>query len=429
MTIALPASEDVLALIERHAAAITDSIGRPEAGELFRTAMLNTWQTTLHPQPDGTIFVLTGDIPAMWLRDSSAQLRPFVALARESQEVQDVIAKVIARQWQQIAIDPYANAFNAEPNSASWHAGDLCDNPWIWEQKYEIDSLAFPIQLAWQFWQVTGRTDHLDALHAQVRSILDLWRLEQDHDARSPYRFLRPGTDDSLGEDGRGKRPSAVTGMTWSGFRPSDDACELHYNVPAQFFAMHALGLLAQISTEVFDDLDLAAEASGLALEIGAGVRRHGLNDDGVLSYEVDGFGGRLRMDDANMPSLLSLPLCSDLDPSDEQYRATRAWVLSEANPFHYSGTQASGVGSPHTPAGYIWPIALAVQGLTSTDATERRALIDTLLDTTGGTGLMHEGFDPNDPTKFTRPWFSWANSMACELLLTTTDVHLPGID
>ncbi len=427
MTIALPATEEITSLINSAAAAIVTQTQRPDAGEFFRTAMLNTWQTTLHPQPDGTIFVLTGDIPAMWLRDSSAQLRPFLALAPQSGQVQDVIAAVIARQWQYIEIDPYANAFNAAPNAASWHAADLCDNPWVWEQKYEIDSLAFPIQLAWQFWKLTGRTDHLAPVHAQADSILTLWRVEQNHDADSDYRFVRDERD-TLGKDGRANRPSAITGMTWSGFRPSDDACELHYNIPAQLFAVHTLGLLAELATEVFGDPGLAQRATSLAGEITAGVEQYG-SQDGVFSYEVDGFGGRLMMDDANMPSLISLPLCSDLRPGDPAYLATRAWVLSDDNPYFYRGSQASGLGSPHTPEGFVWHIGLAVQGLTSTDPAERAALINTLLDTTGGTGLMHEGFDPNDPTVFTRPWFSWANSMTCELLLGTTGLRLPGID
>lgn len=419
-TIVNPASDALVQVVERHAAEIATQLDRPDAGAFFREAMLNTWQTTLNPQPDGSVFVITGDIPAMWLRDSSAQLRPYLLLASESEEVRATIAGLIAKQWEQIGIDPYANAFNAEPNNASWHAADLCDNPWVWEQKYEIDSLAFPIQLAWQYWKVTGDVAALRPVHAGARAVIDLWRLEQHHEERSDYRFVRAGTNDTLGPHGNGT-PVAVTGMTWSGFRPSDDACTYHYNVPAQFFAVHALGLLAELARAVWDDEALAVDAQALADEIRAGVEAHAVTAEGTLAYEVNGLGDELLMDDANMPSLLSLPLCSDLTATDERYLATRAWILSDANPYYHQGEHARGIGSPHTPEGYIWPIALAVQGLTATDPDEARGLAHCLLDTSGDTGLMHEGFNPDDPAEFTRPWFSWANSMACELLLSLT--------
>jgi uncharacterized protein len=419
-TIVNPASDALVHLIESHAAAIGSELNRDDARAFFREAMLNTWQTTLNPQPDGSVFVITGDIPAMWLRDSSAQLRPYLLLASESEEVRRCIAGLIRKQWQQIAIDPYANAFNAEPNSASWHGADLCDNPWVWEEKYEIDSLAFPIQLAWQYWKATGDTTTLAPVHEGARAVIDLWRLEQDHQQRSSYRFVREGTDDTLGPDGRGT-PVAVTGMTWSGFRPSDDACSYHYNVPAQYFAAHALGMLADLALTIWDDPALADDATSLADEIRAGIAAHAITAEGTLAYEVNGLGDEVLMDDANMPSLLSLPLCSDLTITDERYQATRSWILSDANPFYQQGSHARGIGSPHTPDGYVWPIALAVQGLTATSREEAVGLAACLLDTTGGTGLMHEGFNPDNPDEFTRPWFSWANSMVCELLLSLT--------
>ncbi|MGA4669290.1 glycoside hydrolase family 125 protein [Propionibacteriaceae bacterium Y1923] len=408
------------AVISRHAGRIAGATGDPSTGETFERLMLNTWQTTITRRADGTAFVITGDIPAMWLRDSSAQLRPFVVLAPESDDVVDLLAGTIAQQWDCIERAPYANAFNPEPNNASWHAGDLCDNPWVWEEKYEIDSLAFPIQLAWQAWKVTGRDDLVAPLRERARLVTGLWRTEQDH-RNSSYRFVRPGTGDTLGSDGRGT-PVAVTGMTWSGFRPSDDPCTYGYNIPAQLFAAHALDLLAELAERVWDDADLVQECRALAGEIRRGVRRFGFAGagfaDGVLAYEVDGLGGQLLMDDANMPSLLSLPLCSAIAPDDPVYLATRRWVLSTDNPHFHRGRAASGVGSPHTPPGYIWPIALAVEGLTSTDADAKRRLVEVLMRTEGGTGMMHESFDAHDPTVFTRPWFSWANSMFCELLL-----------
>ena len=419
-----PASDEVREVIARHGDRVSEQLGDPAAGRMFARLMLNTWQTTMTRRGDGTIFVITGDIPAMWLRDSSAQLRPFVLLAPHSDEIVEVILGVVHHQWDCIERAPYANAFNPEPNNASWHAGDLCDNPWVWEEKYEVDSLAFPIQLAWQLWKATGLDSAIEPLRDRARIVVDLWRTEQDHAANSSYRFVRPVSRYTLGRDGRGT-PVARTGMTWSGFRPSDDPCTFGYNIPAQLFAAHALDLLAEMAWEQWQDADLVADCTELAAEIRAGVRQYGCGRDGVLAYEVDGLGGQLMMDDANMPSLLSLPLCSGVAADDEAYRATRRWVLSQRNQHYHLGTVASGVGSPHTPDGHIWPIALAVQGLTSTSSATKRRMVEVLMRTDGGTGMIHESFHADDAGTFTRPWFSWANSMFCELLLDVAGITM----
>lgn len=427
LAITQPASDHVRAVIARHATRVAEVMGDPAAGRAFTTMMLNTWETTITRRPDGGAFVITGDIPAMWLRDSTTQLRPFVILAARSQEITDCLLAVVRQQWAFIGRAPYANAFNPEPNNASWHAGDLCDNPWVWEEKYEIDSLAFPIQLAWQIWKTTGNEDALAPVREHVHMVVELWQREQDHARDSSYRFIRVGTGDTLGSDGRGT-PVAVTGMTWSGFRPSDDPCTYGYNIPGQLFAAHALDLVQEMCAEVWQDEALAAEAGTLASEIRDGVAAHALRPDGVLAYEVDGLGGQLFMDDANMPSLLSLPLCSSLSSQHPTYRATRRFVLSQANPHYHLGAHAAGIGSPHTPPGHVWPIAIAVQGLTSPDRAKKKALAELLLRTEAGTGLMHESFHVDDPATFTRPWFSWANAMACELLLDVSGVSLESM-
>lgn len=427
LAITQPASDEVREVIALYGDRVADEVGDPATGRMFTRLMLNTWQTTMSRRLDGTTFVITGDIPAMWLRDSSAQLRPFVLLAPQSDEIVDVVLDMVRQQWDCIERAPYANAFNPEPNNASWHAGDLCDNPWVWEEKYEVDSLAFPIQLAWQLWKTTGLDEAIEPIRNRARIVVDLWRTEQDHATHSPYRFVRPGSGDTLGKDGRGT-PVARTGMTWSGFRPSDDPCTYGYNIPAQLFAAHALDLLAEMAWEQWQDTQLVADATALAAEIRDGVKEYGFGPDGVLAYEVDGLGGQLLGDDANMPSLLSLPLCSALAPDDEVYRTTRRWVLSQRNPNYHLGTVASGVGSPHTPDGHIWPIALAVQGLTSQCAATKRRMVNVLMRTDGGTGMMHESFHANDADTFTRAWFSWANSMFCELLLDVAGITMADL-
>ncbi len=414
-----PAPTSLRRLLHDQGRLIGRSLGDPRLAAMFERQMLNTWETTLRPLAGGRMFVITGDIPAMWLRDSSAQLRPFIMLAPHSSAIRSAVAAVIAEQWDLIGIDPYANAFNMADSSVTWHVLDLPTDPRVWERKYEIDSLAFPVQLAWQYWCAAHTLEHLTPrVHDGFRTVIATWRREQHHATRSGYRFLRPGGDDSLPADGRGT-PVAECGLTWSGFRPSDDRCTHGYNIPGQLFAAHACRLLADLAEAGFRDAVLAADARALADEITDAVHRHGTTDDGILAYEADCLGTVLVADDANMPSLLSLPLCSSLPVDDPLYLATRRAVLSERNPWWYRGSVASGIGSPHTPGRRVWPIALAVQALTSPDRAERLDLVRTLAATDAGTGFMHESFDVDDPADYTRPWFSWANSMFCELLLT----------
>lgn len=390
----------------------------------FEAAYGDTLRRTVQPQPDGTAFVVTGDIPAMWLRDSSAQLAPYLHVAGDHAEVADLLVSVNRRQLDQVARDPYANAFNAGPTGAG-HAGDRTEqSPWVWERKYEIDSLCAPLQLAADIRRSTGRTDHLDERYrAAARATIALWRTEQDHEARSPYRFERDDCppSDTLVRDGRGS-PTAVTGMSWSGFRPSDDACRYGYLVPGNAFASVVLADVADAADAVLGDPDLAREARSLRADLERGIAEHGVVEvaghGAIYAYEVDGLGGVLLMDDANVPSLLSLPYLGWCSPEDPLYLATRAFVLSPDNPTYLVGTAARGLGSPHTPPDHIWPIGLALEGLTTSDDAERARLLDTLLATDAGTGSTHESFHKDDPARFTRDWFSWADAMFCELVL-----------
>lgn len=407
------------------AEAVRDLAGllRAEVVEIFRHAMATNLREVAQVREDGTVFVLTGDIPAMWLRDSAAQLRPYVLLCADDPALQDLLVGVLRRQLLFLLTDPYANSFTDIRTSR--HADDLTDaGPVTWERKFELDSLCFPVDLAHQLWRTTGRTDHLDAVARDAfLAVLDTLETEQDHEGRSSYRFQRlegPPTD-TLVREGRG-RETTPCGLVWSGFRPSDDACELGYNIPGNMFVAVAAGQIAEIADEVLADPALAERARRLGSTVREAVETHGVATlpDGsrVYAYEVDGRGDQLLMDDANMPSLLSAPLTGYLEAGDPRYLATRAFVLSPANPYFYRGAHAAGVGSPHTPPGYVWPIALSVQGLTTLDPAESRACLDTLAATTAGTGRMHESFDPDAPEDFTRPWFSWSDAMFCELVL-----------
>lgn len=392
----------------------------PELWDHFRKCFLNTIETTVQ-QSDGDTFVITGDIPAMWLRDSTAQVLHYLRFADHS-EVADMVEGLLQRQADCILRDPYANSFNREEISGSPHNRDLPRvSGWVWERKYEIDSLCYPLWLAEKFYNKTGRTAFLNETFAEaLQAILTVFRTEQNH-STSPYYFIRTDCppSDTLTCEGRGE-PVAVTGMTWSGFRPSDDACKYGYLVPSNLFAVRALKSAEKLASLAGWE-DLAAQSAALGTEIAEGVRKHGLVEHPefgrIYAYEVDGLGNANLMDDANVPSLLALPYLEVCEKDDPLYLRTRAFVLSSENPYYYQGSLARGIGSPHTPAGYIWPIALCVQAMTSTDVGEITNILKTLMNTHGGTGFMHESFDPNAPEQFTRDWFAWANSMFGELV------------
>jgi hypothetical protein len=402
---------------------------RAELARVFRQCYPNTLETTTEYLADGTTFVFTGDIPAMWLRDSSAQIRPYIAFAREDHEIRRLIHGLIRRQAQYIAIDPYANAFNREPNGRG-HIHDRTEmNPWVWERKFELDSLCYPLQVCKDYWDAThDRSVFDDAVHAMLRRIVDVMTTEQQHEQQSPYIFERDNgpASDTLPFGGRGTRTND-TGMVWSGFRPSDDACTFGFHIPSNMFAVVTLNHLAFFAEYMYTDFALAWRAAQLRAEIDFGIQMYGIVDHPrhgrIYAYETDGYGTYNLMDDANIPSLLAIPYLGYRPASDPTYRRTRAFVLSRDNPYYVEGQYAKGVGSPHTPPGHVWPLSLIMQGLTTDDRDEQQALIDTLISTTAGTGYMHESFHPDRPEQFTREWFAWANSLFGALVCRRLDV------
>lgn len=401
--------------------------------QMFEQCFINTYETTLKPQEDGTTFVITGDIPAMWLRDSAAQVRPYLMAAENDPEIADLIEGVVRRQFQYINHDPYANAFN-ETENGKGHQTDVTKmTPYIWERKYEIDSLCYPIQLSYLLWKATGRTSQFDETFVLgLEKILEVWKVEQNHEKDSPYSFERLDVrqSDTLNRQGKGSK-TAPTGMTWSGFRPSDDACLYGYLVPANMFAVVVLQYAAEICRTVLVNPSLQAECEQLLAEIKTGIEKYAMLDHPIYGsmyvYETDGMGHYNLMDDANVPSLLSLPYLGWCDYEDEHYKNTRKFLLSRDNPYYYEGKAAKGIGSPHTPDHYIWHIALAIQGMTTTNEEEKRYILEVIKNTDGGKGFMHEGFDADRPEEFTRDWFSWANSMFSEFVLSLCGYAVKG--
>lgn len=394
--------------------------------EMFERCIVNTWQTTVEQKEDGSWFVITGDIPAMWLRDSSMQLFPYLRAVEDS-GITAMFEGVIRRQAVCILTDAYANAFNAAPEGKSFSPSDRTDkfSPWVWERKFELDSLCFPLWIAARYARAKSRwTVFDDTCRRAYELILDVMETEQHHMQRSPYFFEResPLITETLPCEGKGA-PVGYTGMVWSGFRPSDDACTYGYLIPSNMLASVVLEDLRDINRHTWRDENIERRAAILGAGIQAGIERYGVQEHGgrrIYCYETDGLDHFNWMDDANYPSLLSASFFGYCEREDELYQNTRSYVLSEGNPYYFAGEECNGIGSPHTPDGYIWPLGLIMQGLTSSSFDRRCAIIEILLRTDAGTGYIHESFSKDNASHYTRPWFAWANSMFCELVMRT---------
>ena len=421
--------------VEAKITEVKSAIADPELAWLFENCFPNTLDTTVtfgtrNGRPD--TLVITGDINAMWLRDSTAQVTPYLPLARHDSELQRLIAGVINRQTMCILIDRYANAFSFGAKACPWGVNDKPPaSSDICERKWEIDSLCYPIRLSHSYWKLTGDRScfHSDWLQAS-RLIVQTFREQQRLHGPGPYRFQRT-TDNPIDTppfNGLGN-PTRPVGLIHSAFRPSDDACVYPFLIPANLFAVVALKQLAEILSTALAEEKLANECRTLAREITVAVNAYGkapVKGYGLIyPYEVDGFGNSLFMDDANVPSLLSLPYLGCCAENDPVYRRTRAFVLSAGNPYFFRGRAGEGVGGPHVGLNMIWPLGIIVRALTSTDEREIIACLRMLKRTHAGTGFMHEAFDKDDPKKFTRSWFAWANTMFGELIVKLHEQRL----
>jgi len=417
-------SAAVDALIETVAAQIAD----PELAALFENCAPNTLDTTVDFRfdDDGApdTHVITGDIDAMWLRDSAAQVWPFLSLARADAELRAMLAGVVRRQARNVVLDPYANAFYREPVLGHWRDDRTEMRPGVHERKWELDSLAYFFRLSHGYWRATDDLSPFDETWRRaVAAAFATLRVEQragEGPLRSPYTFERPGGS-CLPHGGYGL-PSRNCGLVRCGFRPSDDMVKLPFLVPANAMTMAALRDLAAL-LDALRHVDLAREARAIASEIADALELHAVVEHPrhgeIWAYEVDGRGARHLMDDANVPSLLSLPYLGVCAKDDPRYLRTRAFCLGAGNPHFVSGSAAAGIGSPHTGPGTIWPMALSMQALTARDDAEIVACLRALVATHAGTGFMHESFHADDPARFTRPWFAWANTLFGELILT----------
>jgi hypothetical protein len=423
-------------VIEGTISQMRTATGSPELAQMFENCFPNTLDTTVFPgsfQDKPDTYVITGDIDAMWLRDSAAQLWPYLPFAQEDAALGELLEGVIRRQARLIQIDSYANAFTRDPTDPplKWAVYDRTEmRPGVAERKWEIDSLCYPVRLAHGFWKVTGSRAPFDGgWMIAAQRIVATFREQQRIHSQGPYHFQRNTTQasDTLPLGGYGN-PIRPNGLICSGFRPSDDACIYPLFIPANLFAALTLERIAEIAATVYRDQSFSEECTSFAQQVRAAVKEHGMVHHAqygdILAYEVDGYGNTLSMDDANAPGLLSLAYLELLQEDDPLYRRTRTFALSPDNPYFFRGTAGEGIGGPHVGLGYIWPMSILMRALTSHSDAEIAQCLQTLCSTTAGTNYMHEAFQKDNPARYTRPWFAWANGLFGELLLKLRREH-----
>jgi meiotically up-regulated gene 157 (Mug157) protein len=406
---------------------VKSRIQDPKLAWMFENCFPNTLDTTVNfkmiaGRPD--TFVITGDIYAMWLRDSTAQVWPYLPLSKDDGQLKLMIAGLINRQTECVLIDPYANAFNDGPGNSEW-LSDITDmKPELHERKWEVDSLCYTVRLAYNYWKTTGDISvFTDKWKLAAELILQTFKEQQRKENNGPYSFQRKTEKqfDTLSNEGYGN-PVNPVGMIVSSFRPSDDASIFGFLIPSNLFAVVSLKQIAEISTSVYNDNGFAVQCNNLAQEVDEAIKKYAIKDHlhygKIYAFEVDGYGNELYTDDANVPSLLALPYLDCVSRNDPVYINTRKFVWSEDNPYFFKGKAAEGIGGPHVGLDMIWPMSIILKAMTSNDDAEIQQCIKVLRDTDANTGFMHESFHKDNPKKFTRTWFAWVNTLFGELIL-----------
>lgn len=420
--------------VDRTIKKVKSQISDPKLSWLFENCFPNTLDTTVEYKEENGVpdtFVITGDIHAMWLRDSTAQVWPYLPLIGEDAKLQKMILGLIHRQSNCVQIDPYANAFNYDASTPShWQSDHTEMKNELHERKWEIDSLCYVVRLAYGYWKESGRTDAFNASWNKTAKLIYKTFVEQQRkESQGPYSFTRT-TDrqtDTMPGFGWGN-PIRPNGLICSAFRPSDDATTYLYLIPSNYFAVASLKQMAEIMREVYNEesfarkCELLAEDVSLALNDFAVIKH--LKYGKIIPFEVDGFGNTLFMDDANIPSLLSLPYLGAISEKSSLYRRTREFILTEDNPFFWKGHCAEGIGGPHAGLHYIWPMSIIMRALTSKDHDEIIYCLEMLCRMDDNTGFMHEGVHKDDVSKYSRPWFAWVNTLFGELVLKMYKEH-----
>ncbi len=416
--------------VEKEIARVTSAIADPEVAWIFQACYPNTLDTTVkfsdaNGKPD--TFIITGDINAMWLRDSSAQVQGYIPLCKEDPHLAEMISGLIHRQAANILIDPYANAFQYDASHPSPHHKDKTEmRPGVFEHKWELDSLCYPIRLAYEYWKVTGDTATFDDEWWKAMRLAEATMRDQQRKNDHGKYWYDPGRLPP-GQDGHGA-PIKPTGMICSAFRQSDDAAVYLFNIPENLFAVTALGQLAEMTDAMKPGDPFAAECRALAAEVQKGIEDYGIVDSPkwgkIFAYECDGLGHTLLMEDAGIPGLVSIPYITPSLAGNPVVLDSRRFALSPDDPYWCRGTAAEGTCSPHRGKNNIWPLGLVMRAMTSTDSDEITKCLAMLKTSSAGTGFMHEAFKKDDPTKYSRRWFAWVNNLYGEMIIKVLREH-----
>lgn len=413
--------------VEKEIVEVSKKINNKELAWLFNNCFPNTLDTTVFAsikdnKPD--TYIITGDIDAMWLRDSSAQVWPYLPLMKNDKELETMIAGVINRHAYYVLIDPYANAFFNDKERKG-HNDETVMKPGVHERKWEVDSLCYVIRLAYGYWKQSADKSCFDSTWLKaMKEIVATFKNQQRKNNSGSYNFKRVTnrpTDTAAGS-GAGT-PVNPIGLIASVFRPSDDGTVFPFLIPSNYFVVVSLRQLAEIVEKEFQDETFSLECLQLAIEVESALKEYAVINHKkageILAYEIDGFGSSYLIDDSNVPSLLSLPYLGAISVDNPLYMNTRKFLLTPGNhPYYAKGKVAEGITGPHVGRDMIWPMSIIMRGLTSNDDMEIKQCIEMLKKSHGGTGFMHEAFYKDDASKFTRKWFAWANTLFGEFII-----------
>ncbi|PFH52869.1 glycoside hydrolase family 125 protein [Amanita thiersii Skay4041] len=416
----------------------------PDVARLFENTFPNTLDTTVkYFNPDENLaFIITG-VKAQWLRDTANQFAHYHSLLSIDSELATLVKAVINNEARYVAEYPYCGAFQPPPESglASTH-NDWADgvtvnppvnNQTVFECKYEIDSLCGFLKLSRSYYQATKDASFMnnnwrDAIDQIFRVINEQSQPTFDENFNFISFYNWTGGNGALSpmvDNGGNGEPKAYTGLVGTHHRPSDDLSVFAFLTPANAMLSVELNHLADILDDTKQLRNVSEQAREWSVRIHDAIWKTTVVDN-IFAYETNGFGGRYVMDDANVPSLLSLPYLGFLEKHHPAYSATRKLLLSPRNPYFAAGKSFNGVGGPHVDPLHPWPMSHISAIFGTDDDNEILTSLYTIVNNTQGLGLIHESQSIRD-SSYTRSWFAWANSYFAEMVLDLAE-RKPGL-
>ncbi|KAL2067217.1 hypothetical protein VTL71DRAFT_1641 [Oculimacula yallundae] len=449
--------------VEHTITGMKDVIKDPDLYRLFQNSFPNSLDTAVrwkgfaaNNSKEELTFLITGDINAMWLRDSANQMQSYLTLLKADSSYDSLASLyrgVINLQARYINSAPHCNSFQPPIESGlspsrNWGSQkpDIFTPPastqTVFECKYELDSLAAFLQISTDYYDATKDVEFfrsfqwvsaVNTIMATTQALLVGTYSANGSVNASPYTWLREtdSATETLDNSGRGNPVQGGTGLVRSAFRPSDDSTIYQLFIPANMMFSRYLDSASNIMAAIGNQRNLANQMHNFSSSIRDAITKHGIVNDPtygqVYAFEVDGYGSANRMDDANIPSLLSAPFIGYLNVSDPVYQNTRKYVLSKDNPYFMRGPVINAIGGPHAGFGKAWPMASIIRIFTSNDTHEIKTALREIVSSTAGLGLIHESIDTFDQNKWTRQWFSWANGLFGQCLLDLKG-RVPGV-